>query len=480
VTYNAGGMRVGRYELFEPFGKGGMATVHLGKLFASGGFQRVVAIKVPHAQFVSDQDFRAMFLDEARIVARIQNPHVVATLDVIEQDKTLYQVMEYANGPPLSDILKTLRGRSEQVPIPIALAIMVDALEGLHAAHEAADDDGHALDVVHRDVSPHNILVTSDGVAKVIDFGIAAAVGKLHHTRPGDVKGKASYMAPEQVEGRPVDRRADVYAAGVVLYETLTGTRPFSGNDFAAIALMHMLHAAPDPRALRPEISEELAAVIARALEKKPQHRFATARAMADALLALPSARVAPREVAAWLDDVEGEFFTQRRALVAALPVVDEATSSTSGVTPRMSQTPTVIEPAVEARSVPRASTGRLALLGVTLLAGAGIGLFAMSRRPAPLRDAPSATAASSSPANAAPSEPLTTRPESAVQGASVAASTSVVTPTVRPRGASARHGETAGSAPTPSQSTKVQPPCCTGDLRIHFGDCLDNCPAGT
>ena len=464
-------MRIGRYELFEPFGTGGMASVHFGKLFASAGFQRIVAIKVPHAQFVSDTDFRAMFLDEARIVARIQSPHVVATLDVIEQGKTLYQVMEYANGPPLSDVLKTTRARGEHVPISVALAIMGDALEGLQAAHEVVDDQGAPLNVVHRDVSPQNILVTSDGVAKVIDFGIAAAVGKLHHTRPGDLKGKASYMAPEQVEGRPVDRRADVYAAGIVLYEILTGARPFAGHDFASTALMHVLNPVPSPRDARPEISEELAAIVVRALEKKPQDRFPTTRAMAEAFLVLPTKRAPPREVAEWLEDVSRDFLATRRALVAALPIASDLHGRSEAATGLAPNSATAVVAPRMRLAEPRPRTLLMVLAAIAATVGAGA-VFVATRHPLQAAS-PRTPVAVAPPPLSAPLATSMREPEAAEKTSETVAASAL--PTARPHGRDAGVTTSASALPPASKA-----PCCSDDIRIRFSNCLDNCPAGS
>jgi serine/threonine protein kinase len=499
-------MRIGRYEIFGPFATGGMASVHFGKLFASAGFQRIVAIKVPHVPFVRDPELRSMFLDEARIVARIRSPHVVATLEILEEGDTLYQVMEYASGPPLSSVLRTMRGLKEPIPISLVLTIVADALEGLHAAHEVKGEDGAPLHVVHRDVSPQNILVTDDGIAKVIDFGIASAAGKLHHTQPGDLKGKVGYMSPEQIEGRRVDRRADVYAVGVVLYETLTGQKPFIGQDFASTALMHVLHPAPDPRALRPEVSDELAAIVARALEKKPQERFPTARAMADALLALPTSRMPPREAAEWFAETSREFFAERSALIAALPEFEATDSAHSHIDPdavTQTETPTPAElrapgstptyAATSPSSEPQRASRLRWRAGMVVLLAVCAGVAAIARvttlRPTEDRRAPVSDALSSASApgaSAAPAEPVqsTTDLQPADNPLSYSASsTSLVRAPPPPRpggpGGPGKRAKTSSAAASVS-APLTQPACCSGDLRIRLTNCVDNCPSGT
>jgi eukaryotic-like serine/threonine-protein kinase len=486
-------MRIDRYELFGSFATGGMASVHFGKLFASAGFQRVVAIKVPHVQFVSDADFRAMFLDEARIVARIRSPHVVATLDIIEAGSTLYQVMEYANGPALSAVIKATRTCGEQIPLPLVISILADTLEGLHTAHEVKDDTGTPLDVVHRDVSPQNILVTDDGIAKVIDFGIASAAGRLHLTQPGNVKGKVSYMAPEQVDGRPLDRRADIYAVGVVLYETLTGQRPFTGEDFSSTALMHVMNPAPDPRVLRPDISPELAAIVARALEKKPKDRFPTARAMADALLALPIKRAAPREVGEWLGEAVREFFVQRSSLVAALPSVEDVTTLDTKIADdggRKSQLPTRLDlapprskDAVSAASgdetIARPRRWPVAMIPLIVVCVAA-GFFILENRPS--RAKPNDPAMASASSSAATPILAATAVAPPAESTALAVSSSTSSPPATRTRPTAKTPAAAKPAPTASASSApvvAQSPCCAGDLRIRFTDCSDNCPAG-
>jgi serine/threonine-protein kinase len=215
---------IGRYVLFREIAHGGMATVHLGRLRGVGGFARTVAIKRLHPQFARDPEFVSMFLDEARLAARVQHPNVVSVLDVVASERELFLVMDYVHGEALSRLLKHARACGIPVPANIVCAVLLDLLYGLHAAHEALSERGDPLNIVHRDVSPQNVLVGVDGIARVLDFGIAKPAQRVHQsTRTGQLKGKLSYMAPEQFSTGAVDRRADVYSAAVLLWEALTG-----------------------------------------------------------------------------------------------------------------------------------------------------------------------------------------------------------------------------------------------------------------
>src|SRR5580692_2033966 len=196
---------VGRYAIYGELASGGMATVHLGRLLGPVGFSRTVAIKRLHEQFAKDPDFVSMFLDEARLCARIKHPNVVPTLDVIAGDRQLLLVMDYVQGESLSRLFRSAVARGERIPLKVTVAIVSGMLHGLHAAHEAKDERGEPLGIVHRDVSPQNVLVGIDGVARVLDFGVAKARGRLHTTQDGRVKGKLSYMAPEQLRSEAVD-----------------------------------------------------------------------------------------------------------------------------------------------------------------------------------------------------------------------------------------------------------------------------------
>ena len=296
---------LGRYDLFDKIAAGGMASVHFGRMHGAVGFQRVVAIKRLHAHYANDEHFVDMFLDEARLAARLKHPNVIQTLDVVADDAEVYIVMEFVLGESLEALMPRTDGRP--IPLPIIAAIVCNVLEGLHGAHEALSDTGEALGIVHRDVSPSNILVGEDGVARVLDFGIAKAAINTQETRDGVIKGKVTYMAPEQVLGG-VDRRADLYAVGVILWELMVARRRHAGerNDSLFLKLAQNQLAPLRPvSSLRLDASEAIDAVVACATDWEPEHRFATAREMAMAIERV--IRPAPaREVAEWLRGAAG------------------------------------------------------------------------------------------------------------------------------------------------------------------------------
>src|SRR5689334_6854534 len=206
----------GRYAIGVEIASGGMATIHLGRLIGPVGFSRTVAIKKLHPQLAKDPQFTTMFLDEARLAARIHHPNVVQTLDVVAQGGEVFLVMDYVAGESLAAIQRRTAARGEPIPMQIAVTVITDMLHGLHAAHEATNEHGEPLHIVHRDVSPHNILVGADGISRVLDFGIAKAIGRLHNTREGQIKGKLAYMAPELIRAGQVTRRTDIFVAAVV------------------------------------------------------------------------------------------------------------------------------------------------------------------------------------------------------------------------------------------------------------------------
>lgn len=335
MTEAAAGARIiGRYALYSQIAAGGMAAVHLGRMFGQAGFSRTVAIKRLHPHLAQDPEFVSMLIDEARLAARVRHPNVVATLDVVAQEHELLVVMEYVHGESLARILRTLREKQQRVPPPIAVSIACNVLQGLHAAHEATNERGEPLGIIHRDVSPQNVMMGSDGVARVVDFGVAKAAGRLQETREGQLKGKIRYMSPEMIKRQPVGRGADVYAASVVLWEALVGRRLFEGDNDLNIAQVIIEGAKDPPGAFVPELPLELNAVVMRGLDPNPEQRYSTALEMAEALEdALTPAT--PRRVARWIEEVAQEALRMRAAklhevegLSAALPVRMEADSS--------------------------------------------------------------------------------------------------------------------------------------------------------
>ena len=302
---------VGRYVLYGEIASGGMATVHFGRLQGAAGFARSVAIKRLHPQYAKDPDFVAMFLDEARLAARISHPNVVPTLDVVSQADELFLVMEYVRGAPLSRLIRALKQRGDRIPPRITAAILSGVLHGLHAAHDAKSETGERLDIVHRDVSPQNILVGTDGIARVLDFGVAKAAGRMQSTREGQLKGKIAYMAPEQITTGIVSRKTDIYAASVVLWEVLTGRRLFSGENEAKVMAVVLDGDVDPPSKLQPTLPDGFDRVVLRGLDKDPAKRFATAREMAAEVESVVGV-APPTEIGEWVEGVAAEELRER------------------------------------------------------------------------------------------------------------------------------------------------------------------------
>jgi eukaryotic-like serine/threonine-protein kinase len=307
-------VRVGRYLLAARLASGGMSSVHVGRLVGVGGFGRIVAIKQLHPHLAAEREFVTSLLDEARLASRVRHPNVVSVSDVVQTDGQLLLVMEYVPGVSLSELMNRAMTEKVSLPQPIVSAICGGVLRGLHAAHEAVDEHGRALGIVHRDVSPQNILVGADGVARLVDFGVAKAVGRLQTTINGQVKGKLGYMAPEQLRSGAVDRRADIYAAAVVIWESLTLERPFGGD--ADAPFKRMANDIPPASTLASGISPALDELLMRGLSRAPERRTASAEQLARELeAAVPPATSA--EVAAFVSELAGDLLTERAALVS-------------------------------------------------------------------------------------------------------------------------------------------------------------------
>ncbi len=301
-----------RYAIHRVIGSGGSATVHIGKLLGVFGFQRAVAIKRLHSSWIDDRVALDMFIDEARLTARLKNINIVSTIDIATHEGELFVIMDYVHGEALSRLLSAAVSREKPIPPAVARAIIVDVLHGLHAAHEARDPNGAPLQIIHRDISPQNILVGADGIARVLDFGVAKAKGRLHSTVQGVIKGKLGYMPVEQMHDDPIDRRADLFAVGVVLWELLAGDRLFDGDTEAEI-VGKLLHA-EIPKPSERSSSGVTAAddeVVRRATLRTASDRFATAFDMARALEA-SGPRASPTEVADWVLELAGEGLDAR------------------------------------------------------------------------------------------------------------------------------------------------------------------------
>lgn len=280
--------KFGQYTLLFPIGHGGMGDVWVARQSNALGFRKLVAVKVLRTVLAADPIMRRMFLEEAQLAARIHHANVVEVTDLGEEGSTVYLVMSFVEGRSLSKLvaIENAKEPAKRLPIGVCLSIIQDALAGLHAAHELRDDDGHPLDLVHRDISPQNILVGLDGVARLADFGIAKVNGLARiQTNQGEIKGKFAYVAPEQIAGRPPTRQSDLFAMGVVLWELLAG-RPLFQAESAVALLGARAHgtAIPDLRQLSPDVPPEIVDVVMRSLANEPSERFSTAREMSTAL----------------------------------------------------------------------------------------------------------------------------------------------------------------------------------------------------
>jgi len=395
---------LGRYMISDEIGAGGMATVHLGRALGAAGFSRVVAIKRLQPHFIDSEKLTTMLIDEARIASRIRHPNVVAMTDVERiGDHELLLVMEYVHGPSLAWLQSNLRLQQSVMPLRIALRIIVDVLDGLHAAHVAKSERGRPLEIVHRDISPQNILVGQDGIARVTDFGIAKAEGRISFTHDGEIKGKLSYMSREQLRGDPsIDLRSDIFSTGVVLWEMLTGQRLFALDSSSAsakaaraaaatstmtalppgsvtatmtlsalaaaeaaaaawnaatdqakspIELLLAMKAETPPSALTPNIPPELDAAVMKALSIHATDRFENAEAMSAAISRANAPIATTKEVSEWTRQIASAFLLQRQEMIDRIEQV-----SAIILEPSTSTQPMPTSPMDHTLPIPRAS----------------------------------------------------------------------------------------------------------------------------
>lgn len=449
-----GNLRViGRYVLHDEIASGGMAKVHLGRLQGQVGFAKTVAIKRLHEQYASDPEFREMFVDEAHIVARIQHPNVVGVLDVVALEGELFLVMEYVHGVPLMRLMRRLQKAGKRVDPRIAVSIGTGMLYGLHAAHEANRESGEPLNIVHRDVNPQNVMVGADGVSRVLDFGIAKASHRYHQTGAGVVKGKLRYMAPEQIADKPVDRRSDVFAASVVIWEMLTGEDLFSTQNPADLIDEIVKGKYRKPSDVAPGLPTALDDIVMKGLAPYARLRYPTALEMAvDLEKALPPATA--REVGEWVTSIAGD----------SLNVLDRKRASVEGAASPLDRPPLRPDASVESPSASAAISSIVtpapsllsqrskivilvaAVLGASLL-GFGLAAAVTARTSTPaaptgaLSVVPSTSIATNPPSGTPAATQSVTPPEaSAIASAAPAASSASARPKLVPIAAPPKH----------------------------------------
>ncbi len=300
--------KLGKYTLQRHIATGGMAKIWLAEQAGPGGFNKELVIKQILPHFADDAQFTTMFLDEARLAAQLSHPKIAQIYELGEIDAQYFIAMEYIPGIDLDVLLQKSNDRDEPIPVTIVCKVMMDVLEALDYAHEFTDKNGRPFNLVHRDVSPQNVLISNDGIVKLCDFGVAKAVANQTKTQPGAVKGKFAYMAPEQIQNsQAIDRRADIFAAGIMFYELLTGTKPY-GDELAAVNnIIAGTH--EDPRSIRSDVPDELVAIIEKALQKSPDARYPDAHSMLrdiESFLREGGAYVGDRELSRYVRTMQG------------------------------------------------------------------------------------------------------------------------------------------------------------------------------
>jgi eukaryotic-like serine/threonine-protein kinase len=358
-----------RYELLAPVAQGGMAVVWVARVVGKLGLEKLYAVKAILPHLSGDPSFRTMFLDEAKIASRIRHPNVIALEDLGEDEGQLFMVLEWVHGDALSRLSTDVQARGTAVPPNIVLRILADACAGLHAAHELRDDQGHPLNVVHRDISPQNILITTSGVTKVIDFGIATALDRMaEKTKKGLLKGKLQYAAPEQVQMKRLDRRADVWALGVILYQYLAGKLPYdSERDMDVVEALATERPAPQ---LPPHVPPALASVVMTALRPRRDERFPTALEMQRALEGCLTTPTTTTDVATFLQEhMSARLEARRREIAEAVRVADERAGAT--YRPKLASIPELLPIGDAAASpepleVPEQTAARTAIMQLT------------------------------------------------------------------------------------------------------------------
>lgn len=469
------GSRFGRYVLAQRIAHGGMASVHLAQLKGEGNFSKWVAVKLIHTQYAGDVKFEKMFVAEAGLLARIDHPNVCTVFDFGAVGGTYFLAMEYLHGQTLRAIMKQQHQQPRRISTGVAARIIADAADGLHAAHELRDEDGRSAQVVHRDVSPSNLVVLYSGVTKVLDFGIAVAEGQDQDiTSVDEVKGKLTYMAPEQLEREQLDRRTDVFSLGIVLWELVCGRRLFRRPSEADTVMAVLKEPIPRPSSLVSNFPAALDDIIMKALQRNPADRYQTTAAMAHDLeefIVASGKPIGHAQVAEALRDLFGheidehtsslkrsaEFLRQMEKTAAELAEVDiEVTVSNEAQLP----------PAATKRSPLLIAGGVSVLLGLAVAGSmwwlsrpdASVPVANAATSAAPPSTAPAKPTAATNPVATAPAA-TATQPSPAQPTAATPAPTATATNIAPSEAPTNKHPATKGSSATRAPSVALPKP---------------------
>ncbi|AUX26317.1 uncharacterized protein SOCEGT47_068780 [Sorangium cellulosum] len=475
----------GKYRFLLPLGEGGTANILLAVAQGPSGFNKLVVLKTMKRHIAEDPEFRRMFLNEARLAARLNHANVVQTYEIAEHNGSPIIVMEYLEGQPLS---KVVARAGKRLALATHLRIIADALRGLHCAHELKDFDGTRLNVVHRDMSPHNVIVTYDGHVKLVDFGIAKLDRSDIRTSTGVIKGKIRYMSPEQLTGEPIDRRADIYSVGVMLWEAATGVRMWRDENDPAIMYRVVNGDIPSPREANPGVSPELERICMKALAPDRGLRYATAmdlEADVEAEIRRLDRVVTSREIAGLMTDLFEEQRIETRGkveerlrTVASLSAAEVQELESSSIALQALHSPntrsttvTVVAPRSRVASAALGAAG-------TVLVGLLVWLMVKWRAPTFMVASPDAPAATASapppaapeapapvpPAETAPTEAVSTTapagaaPATAPAGAVPATASTGAAPAAAPTGAAGAKAAAAPPEPTVPRSNHPPP----------------------
>jgi serine/threonine protein kinase len=384
----------GKYRILAELGQGGTANVYLAVARGPRGFNKLVVLKFLKPELAGESEFRLMFLNEARLAARLNHPNVVQTNEVFEENGRPIIVMEYLEGASLSRVLMRARELGQPMSIPMHLRIICEALGGLHYSHELRDYDGTPLGVVHRDMTPQNLFVSFSGKVSVLDFGIAKVAGSIAETRTGVLKGKLRYMAPEQIMGELMDRRADIFAVGVMIWEAAAGERMWKGASDATIMNKILNGNVPSPRTVRGDVPERLEQICMKALAADANDRYATAAALqADLEEWLAGDVIANRTIGQFVQSAFEEARAKTRSLIDRQLASVEAKGDEDldeDMVPNLTQAAYMATSRNSSRSAARGRPRRGWILwaAVVSVALAGFLMARSVRRPAPLAQA--------------------------------------------------------------------------------------------